>query len=177
MAQRSPKGDVPEVMSEREISRANGEIEVKQNIPHFDSSMLAAIQNLDDLGKLFEAAGVDVSFAHEQLGDGFAILGKDDKMSLIGKPMALIEWRFNRGDQGDFVSIRAVDMSVQPFRKVILNDGSTGIYRQLRDFTDQTRIQAGLMVKNGLRVSEYTYYDDKQGIEKPAKTFYLDTSA
>lgn len=180
MAQRSPaKGteSVPEVMTDRELNKAGQEVAQKQNIPNFDSADLANIETLDDLGALFERAGVEVSFAHSVLGDGFAILGKDDKMSLIGKGLALIEWRFNKGDMGEFVSVRAVDISQTPFRKVILNDGSTGIYRQLRDFTDKTGIQSGLMVKNGLRVSEYTYEDPNTGVERPAKTFYLDTSA
>ena len=189
MAQsRSPKteatpevAEVAEVMSEKEIARSLGaqSVEVRQNIPTFDTGKLVDMQSWDDLAEIFDEAGVELSFADKVLGDGFAILDTKDKMTLIGKPMALLEWRFNEGSMGRFVSIRAVVKAGKnntDIRKVIINDGSTGIMRQLDQFTAQTGKQSGLIVVRGLRVSQYKY-EDANGVQRDAETYYLDASA
>jgi hypothetical protein len=185
MAQsRSPKDTtaVPEVMSEKEIARSLGaqSVEVRQNIPAYDNTKLVNLESWEDLGALFSETGVELSFADKVLGDGFTILDTKDKASLIGKPMALLEWRFNESATGRFVSIRAVvkvGKSNGDIRKVIINDGSTGILQQLDSFTKQTGKQAGLIVQRGLRVSSYMYEDKESGVQRPAETYYLDASA
>ena len=60
-------------------------------------------------------------------------------------------------------------------RKLIMNDGSTGIYQQLRSVTDnriannRANPQGGLAVEKGLRVS---VYDNPVGQGK-SRTYYL----
>lgn len=147
--------------------------------PDFSATALKNLTSWEDLGELFDSAGVELQFADQVLGDGFSVLSTDDKGQLIGVPLALLEWRFNDGQQGRFVSIRAVaktGINDTDVRKVIINDGSTGIMRQLDEFTQATGKSAGLLVRRGFRVSEYMYEDEK-GVQRPAKTYYLDTSA
>lgn len=106
-------------------------------------------------------------------GTGFKVVDKDN---LKGVPLMILEWRFNNGDFGEFVSATAV---AKDGRKVIINDGSTGIAAQLRRVTD-TRVknnhpnpQAALLVENGLTRSDYTYTDPKTQEQKAAVTYYL----
>jgi hypothetical protein len=164
------------------VARLGGGTEVStvQDVPDYDQAALVALESWEDVSALLETHGVEVEFADKVLGDGFSVLSTDEKMTLIGRPMMLMEWRFNNGAQGEFVSIRAIvktgDMSTD-IKKVILNDGSTGIRDQLKKFTAMTGKRAGLVVRRGLRVSEYTYEDEKTGEKRPAKTFYIDASA
>lgn len=139
-----------------------------RSITTWDQALEAAMQ----------AFGQPVAVAHEELGDGFAVLPTDKKDRLIGVPLFLMEWRFADGDNGRFVSIRAVAQNEDApgVRKYIINDGSTGICQQLAEYQEQTGRTGGLMVRNGLRRSDYTYTNDN-GEDKAASTFYLDTSA
>lgn len=175
---------VPEVMTEKEVARAMGaEIEHRSL---FSNDELAAVETWDDIINLV-ADKVDVDFADKVLGDGFSVIPTEDKEELVGVPMLLIDWRFISGDMGDFVSIRAAARmenanSEHALRKIIINDGSTGIMRQLRDFTSKTGKAAGMVVKRGLRISDYEVdqIDPKTGQPTgrkiPARTYYLDTA-
>lgn len=127
------------------------------------------VQSFEDAAALL---GDSVDVAEQVLGDGFALL--EDKDTLIGVPVILMEWSFNAGDFGDFVSVRLV---AKDGRKLIMNDGSTGIMAQLRSYTERTGRYHGLAVRRGLRRSDYTFPDPTTGKDKPAKTYYLDTSA
>lgn len=91
-------------------------------------------------------------------GNGFEILS--DKDRLVKTPFAILEWRFSISERfkSEFVSMLVV---TEGNEKWIVNDGSTGICKQLRNITDE-RIasgrpspQSGLVVKNGLRRSDY----------------------
>jgi hypothetical protein len=92
--------------------------------------------------------------------EGCRLRGGKDKASLVGVPMFFIQWRFNSGDLGEFVSIEAITKA--DGRKVVINDGSTGIRDQLMELTT-TRILKGmsrtssltlaLEANSGLRVS------------------------
>ena len=102
----------------------------------------------------------------------------DDKGTLCGIPMVFLQWRFNEGDMGTFVSIEAV---TEDGRKVVINDGSTGILPQMQKFTEKklehpgmtdAASRAGLVANNGLRRSDFTYTDEK-GKKTPATTFYV----
>lgn len=182
MAQtRSPKNasDAPDIMTEKQIAESLGATTVAIVTPDYDSADLVAIESWDDVASLMERHGVEVEFADKVLGDGFSVLSTEDKAQLVGKPMMLLEWRFNDGAQGEFVSARAIvktgDLPTD-IRKIIVNDGSTGIKEQLKKFTAQTGKQAGLLIRRGFRVSEYMYEDDN-GVQRPAKTYYIDASA
>jgi hypothetical protein len=142
----------------------------------FSTDDLREIDTFDAALALVQSEFGDVADATEELGDGFALV--KDKDELVGKPMILIEWSFRPGDFGTFVSIRAmVRESNGTARKVVFNDGSTGIADMLADWTKRhDGRNGGMVVPKGLRVSTYMYEDPKDGSKRPAKTFYLDTS-
>ncbi len=143
--------------------------------PQYDDEALRAIESFDDAMALAIQTVGDIETADSALGNGFALL--DNKATLVGAPSMFLSWTFNNGDFGEFVSAHVVARNESGGgRKVIINDGSTGIYQQLRDYTDRTGRQGGLFVRKGLRQSVYDYTDDK-GNKRPATTFYLDTSA
>jgi len=100
----------------------------------------------------------------------------DDKSQLINVPFFINRWWFTEGDMGEFAVLRCVTQ--RPVRtgagetdKVVLSDGSTGIYKQLREVTKKTQKTAALMVRHGLRVSQYTA--DTETGPKMAETYYL----
>lgn len=138
-----------------------------------NSSQLREIASFDDALRIMEetyGAGA-VALASDVLGDGFGLLQEKD--SLIGVPCAFISWTESLGDFGPFIAARVV---TQDGRKVVITDGSEGIFRQLSTFTQEKGRAGGLVAKHGLRRSDYTYTDEK-GQERPAKTYYVDTSA
>ena len=117
------------------------------NGPRFTDDQLAEIQSFNDLSALFDAEGVTVD-SLEDYGTGFEVVESKDQ--LIGKPFIILEWRFNDGDYGVFVSALLV---TEDNRKMILNDGSSGIRAQLESVTKrreargQDQPQRGLMCK------------------------------
>jgi hypothetical protein len=59
-------------------------------------------------------------------------------------------------------------------KKVVFNDGGTGIPPQLRTFIEENGGRdTGIFCEKGLRVSRYKYVDEKDGKEKDAATFYI----
>jgi len=104
----------------------------------------------------------EVVSAGHVLGDGFAILR--DKGMAIGREFLIIDWEFHTGDNGEFVSIRIINPGGEKAR---INDGSTGIYAQLKQLTERG-ITRGIHCPNGLRVSEYQTEDGKT-----ARTYYI----
>lgn len=96
--------------------------------------------------------------ASDELGSGFAVLNKDDKMRLVGVPFFLLSWSFNLGDNGEFVSAVVV---TGKHDRYIVNDGSTGIYDQLRRESagdpdnGKPGRDGGMLAERGLRVSPY----------------------
>lgn len=115
-----------------------------------------------------------VQLASDAIGDGFALT--DNKDQFIGAEMIFLKWIFSEGDFIDaqtgekrgFVSARVVTRA----GKFVINDGGSGIYEQLRMFTqDREGQQGGLVARKGLRRSDYV---NEYG---NATTFYIDTSA
>lgn len=143
---------------------------------NFDTDSLRNIESFDDAIALVREQFGDVQTVSDSvLSDGFSLAEKE---SLEGKPFLIVDFRFNEGDYGnDFVSVNAIEqLPGGGIRKVVFNDGSTGVRDQLRKFQDETGRSGGLYVKRGLRASRYKYTDPNDGKEKPAVTFYLDTS-
>ena len=137
------------------------------------------LRNLDSLDSIRALLGDKVGNATD-LGSGFAVLETEQKRRLIGVPLLFVFWTFNdsdKGDTGEFVSAHVVqlDASGKVVGKWIVNDGSTGIYAQLHEYTERTGASQGLFVPKGLRASDYTITDDG-GREKAATTFYIDTT-
>lgn len=183
-AQRSADSEVPEVAPNSVLTRAgvndiptdDGKTVALYNGPAFDEDALREIASFDDALSLLAQSDTPVVDASQVMGNGFAIL--NDKGILSGVKLLLLSWRFNRGDKGVFCSAYVIaqmpGMNVPA--KFVLNDGSTGICKQLMDYTAKTGKYAGLLVKNGLRRSDYQY-TAPDGSTSDATTFYLDLSA
>lgn len=124
-----------------------------------------------DVARALDASGEVVSA--QEFGSGFSVLDTKEKGRLVGVPFIILDWQFNEGDNGQFVSLRVI---TQANEKLVINDGSTGIYRQLMEIAD-TGEERAVFCKRGLRVSNYDYTDPKTQEKKPASTYYLDTSA
>ncbi len=145
----------------------------RQNV--YTTEALRSIASFDDaLSIAAQAFGGEIVTADRELGDGFAIL--DNKASLIETPLLFMEWEFYPGEYGEFVAARVVAKVGNDVARYIVNDGSTGIYQQLRDYTDDTGRKGGLLSRKGLRRSDYEYEDGK-GNKRPATTYYIDTAA
>lgn len=158
-------------------STQDGSSSVATTTPVVSDDALAEIQSFDDaLALINETFGGAVVEADKTLGTGFAVL--DDKNKLIDVPFVAVKIDEHTSEisaEGKFVSLHVV---TQDGRKLIVNDGSTGIYAQVQALWERKPELRGLplMVRHGLRRSDYTY-TDTDGKQKPATTYYLDTSA
>jgi hypothetical protein len=151
-------------------------------VPRPDDSTLRELETMDDVLALLEKQGIPVRDIADEIGTGFSVV---DKETLVKVPMVLIAWQFSVGDFGGMVTAFAM---TEDGRKVILVDGSTGIFAQLDEYSNDPNspgfgIQNGMRVRNGLRVSRYELTEDREiaprdykGKTTPAATFYLDTS-
>lgn len=150
------------------VNKRTGEVTHSVN-----SAQLRSITSFDDaLAIMRETYGESaVALASDVLGDGFALTENKDQLCGVG--LAFISWSESLGDFGPFVAARVI---TEQGGKFVITDGSTGIYAQLAAFAQETGRSGGLVAKRGLRRSDYTYSDEK-GQERPAKTYYIDTSA
>lgn len=144
----------------------------------FTTQELRDAKSFDDLYNLINDRFGGIWDAAEEIGDGFELL--DDKSRLVGVPLVLVQWSFTGSDygEGEFVSVRCATQNPRTgeMEKWVINDGSTGIYRQLKEFSESHNVYGGLTIGNGLRRSDYTYVDEADGKSKPATTYYIDTS-
>lgn len=152
------------------VNPVTGEIEKRP----FTDDELRNVESLDSLRALL---GDQIGQATD-LGSGFAVIEKsDDKRRLVGVPLMFVFWTFNKGDNGMFASAHVVqfDRAGKIVGKWIVNDGGTGIYAQLSEYTQRTGSNKGLFVEKGLRASDYTFTGD-DGEDHDATTFYIDTT-
>lgn len=156
-------------------------------VPAFlTDDMLATIVDFNSAMDVFKSAGVAVDQVSDY-GHGFSLIKTAEKHTLIGQPMVLVQWSFNSSDKhydehGEPLPFVSIYIVTKDRRKVIINDGSTGIYRQLRTVSD-ARIaknhpmpNGGLVVPQGLTCATYPYTDEN-GKTSEATTFYLSESA
>lgn len=150
------------------VNEVTGEI-----VPDID------FRNISSMADYVAAIGGEqaVTLAHEELGDGFTEIEKDD---LVGVRCIFTDWTFRfsdkytrEGEPTEWVRVRGID---QNGRKFWFADGSTGIYAQLRKLTNRTGKREALYVHDGLVRSDYTYTDEK-GNSSPASTFYVSEGA
>lgn len=122
------------------------------NVVSFEPDDLRSIASFQDAMRLVEdTLGGTVVDASEEIGDGFTML--DDKDKLINVPFIALQWRFTPGDFGkQYVIMRVVTDTGD---KYVITDGGTGIAQQMASFTERTKRTGGLLVKRGLRKSEY----------------------
>lgn len=117
----------------------------------------------EEYGAWLTSEGINVV---EFKGSDWDLVG--DKDTLLAVPFVIARIRFNEGDSGNFVSVCCYTKT----GKVIFNDGSTGVYEQLKDYTNKNARTTAISCPRGLRVSRYTYTDDK-GVDRDAATYYL----
>jgi len=157
----------------------------KTDVERFDSSALDTIDSPDEIVRYFTDMGVDVA---DNKVDGIKSLAiVESKDSLVDVPFLILTWRFNPGDYGnEFVS---AEIMLKDKSRLVLNDGGTGIAKQLRDLSDYRTAHAhptpfaGRMVSGGLRRSAFWFHEKSgQSATKrpegdgwaPAQTYYLD---
>jgi hypothetical protein len=146
-----------------------------------DDEVLRQINSVQDAFDVLNRNGIDVVDISDELGTGFQLIEDDEgKGTLVKTPFVIVYWGFSLGDYGEFVT---AFIMTEDGRKLILTDGSTGIYSQLSEYTEKKGRQAGMNVRRGLRRSDYRISResrepvgrDFQGETDPATTFYLDT--
>ena len=136
----------------------------------------------------------DEAFDAADLGEGFTVISSADKKKLVGLPFFILGWRRNaNGRNGEFVSVKILTRTDE---RVIFNDGSTGINKQLSDMEKDDAMEFStnergefvpakpIICRKGLRVSEYDVEDESGNkITDPAtgkvmtgRTFYIDTT-
>ena len=165
--------EVAEVMSDGELA---GKLKTLSD----DAAL--AIRSVDDLMAAVAAEygnGVEMLDVADVVGDGFVLLDRSQKDRLVSVPFVIVDWRFIDSDkfQRDgkplsFATIRVITDSGQKFR---INDGSTGIYQQLKTVTERTGRNQLMKVAGGLTRSDYEVEID--GVVSTAQTYYLNTGA
>lgn len=126
-----------------------------------NDDILANMKSFKDALEATSNVYGNVLEAGEILGNGFH---KIDKKHLVGVGFIIVDYKFQIGEFGeDYVFVQVVTVTD---KKVFFTDGSTGIREQLR-VLQGLGIRGGVLVPNGLAVSEYEY----EG--KPAVTYYL----
>ncbi len=143
----------------------------------FSNDDLRSITDFKSAANLALQRGPVIDISAE-FGSGFDVLPTDQKGTLVGVEFVVLEWHFSEGDNGEFVSAIIVTADG---RKLILNDGGTGICAQFRALTDRD-IDNALYVKRGLRASVFYYtgsgddivvYKDAAPGRKRGVTYYL----
>lgn len=148
----------------------------------FTEAELSEIKSFEDALNALTAIGA-TRVDSTEFGSGFVIC--EDKNVLVGVPFIILSAMTHEGDFGDFVSLEVVTKNNDKF---IVNDGSTGIFDQIRTIVS-SRVTAGvalpdkgIYVPNGLTKSDYWRNEDtgETSTRKPegkgwvpARTFYL----
>jgi len=129
----------------------------KQDTPEIDW------QGISNLAEARAALGNVVNVS-EILGDGSTFF--DDKSVFVGKPFLVLDWRFIVDEKSGREYVNVLIMGANG-DKARFNDGSTGVYAQLKEVTERVG-KVGLEVRGGLRRSDYV----KEGVGE-ATTYYL----
>lgn len=131
---------------------------------------------IEELEQFYADQGGIITFQ----GSAWDVVKKD---KLVGVPFTIADCRFYNGDFGDAVAVMA--LLDQPMATlsgdqlhVVFNDGSTGVYAQVRQAVHKAKRRGGFHCPKGLRASEYTWqekdFDGKPvGDKKPATTYYV----
>lgn len=171
-----PSTETPEEMERRQAAQRAAMDEVfgeEKRERVVSDDVLGDIKSFKDALSIVGSITDVESF--DDYGTGFNVLDTKAKNRLVGVKFVIVEWQFNKGDQGGFVSFTCV---TEDNTKYVVNDGSTGIYKQLQNVTTKrmekghANPQAGLMVERGLRASEYEYVA-LDGTRSQAVTYYL----
>lgn len=130
-------------------------------------------ESLEELEEFWQEQGGIIEFQ----GSAWDLM--KDKKELVGKPFVIADVRFYKGNFGDACAVMAI-LETRDQRKVVFNDGSTGVFQQVQGMVKRTNRKGGFRCPNGLRASEYKFIEkDFDGNplpgaeEKLATTFYI----
>lgn len=154
---------------------------VNESIPEMDSKYSPAEframgeMSWDDiLSTVAEKEGGIVDAA-EELGDGFVVI---EKNKLVGKSFIILNVMFPESDRldadGSPLRFAVVRIITEDKERYVFTDGGSGVYATLDEWCTTAGKTGGLLVRGGLRKSEYTYTDGN-GRKQPAVTYYLNT--
>jgi hypothetical protein len=166
--------DVPTTLPrtpEEEEARAAGTDQSgikRRNSDVYDATELRGISSFEDAQALVKERYGDILDVEKEMGTGFKVLNGPDKDRLVGTRFIILSMDFNEGDMGPFVSFLAVTEDNQKF---VVNDGSTGLYKQLEEYALRGGKPGGLYVPGGLRRSDYE--TEVGGKMTKASTYYL----
>lgn len=140
---------------------------------NFSDAELRGISSFEDALRLAEEKYGSIIDAAEEIGSGFVMVDNKDK--LVGEPFVILSFSFPEGDfldengnPGHYAVVRLVTKHGD---RLVLTDGSHGIYQQLEDFHIRSGRTGGLLVNGGLRKSEYK--TEVNGVMQRAVTYYL----
>ena len=125
------------------------------------------VDTLDDARRILESTYGAILDSSRIFGDGSEFI--KDKERLVNVPFLVLEWKFITDEKTGNEYVNVLIMNGQG-NKARFNDGSTGVYAQLKQVTQEYGV-IGLQVKNGLRKSEYDKEVD--GKMQKAVTYYL----
>ena len=145
-------------------TKGNSDVVVSTPIVNLDG-----INDFDSALAALQQQGVAVESIAEY-GDGFVVLPTADKRTLVGVAFVIVDatFRTDKDTARDYVSLRIMTADG---RKLIVNDGSVGIMKQVGELTTRRGSVAGLVVPQGLSGGEYT--TEVNGEKVKASTFYF----
>lgn len=150
------------------VRKGDMESNPKNEGMEFNEETLREFSSFDDV---LRASGGIVNKINDHLGDGFSVL--EDKTELLDVEFMVVTYSVHPSESTgkEFTSLRVI---TRDGRKLIINDGSTGIHEQCLALRKRLGNFVPLHVPRGLRMSEYDYRDGE--VKKRARTFYLSTS-
>lgn len=97
-----------------------------------------------------------------------------DKKALVGVPFMIADIRLYEGKWGVAAAVCALTKDND---RVVFNDGSTGVYEQVKYFLTAKKRKAGILCPEGLRASNYEK-EVRDGMTDeitmiPATTYYI----
>lgn len=132
----------------------------------------ADVSTIEEMEALFGNQGVAYSTGEELTGD-FRVITGDEKQLFLkrvsGAPVFVIDWKFNSGNNGEYVTMRFL---VEGHGKFLMNDGSkSGSYGILSRITSERirsgwtdgRERAGLKAPRGFARNNTFYYSKASG--------------
>lgn len=132
-------------------------------------AFLSTIRSFEDALTYSATQGgaIDIADPDWGLSSGFTVLDNDDKGTLCGVPFIIVRTTEHLGDHGVFHTMFIV---TQDGRRLIVNDGSTGISQQLARLFDgrPDLMDRPMIVRQGLRESRYVHPE-----HGPSVTYYL----
>lgn len=137
-------------------------------------AQLRDISSFEDAIRLAESVYGSVVDASEEIGSGFVMLENKDRLTDV--PFLILSCSFPEGDYrneiGELSKFAVVRLVTDKGDRLVITDGGHGVFTQLSELNERTGRSGGILVKGGLRRSDYSY-EDANGVTQPATTYYL----